>query len=332
MAGFFANRNVLITGGLGFIGSNLAIELVNRGARVTLLDSMIPDYGATIDNISPIVGRVRVNFSDMRDLHSLPYVVRDQEFIFCLAGQVSHIESMENPLVDLDINCRSQLSLLECCRRVNPGARLVFAGTRQVYGKPQSLPVDESHPLEPTDVNGVNKLAAEMYFRLYAEVYGMSTICLRLTNTYGPRMDLKNRKKGFVGVFIQQALKGERIRLYGDGLQRRDFNYIDDAVVALILAAECTQSRGESFNIGASEHYSLREFLRLLSKHCEVEFENQPFPPELKSIDIGDYYSDFKKFQQLTGWRPQIGLDEGLARTIDFYRTAEQPPKEMECA
>ncbi len=331
MPDYFANRKILITGGLGFIGSNLAIELVKRGACITLLDSMIPDYGATVANVSSVLNRVTVNFSDIRDLHSLPYVVRDQEVIFCLAGQVSHIESMQNPLVDLDINCRSQLSLLECCRSVNPQARLVFAGTRQVYGKSKSLPVTESHPLEPTDINGVNKLAAEMYFRLYAEVYDMSTICLRLTNTYGPRMDLNNRKKGFIGVFIQQALRGERIRVFGDGLQRRDFNYIDDVVRALMLAAESVTSRGESFNIGHFENYSLVEFLGLLTKHCAIEFENEPFPPELKSIDIGDYYADFTRFRQLTDWIPQIGLDEGLERTIKFYRQAEQLPEQLKC-
>lgn len=324
MADFYAGRKVLITGGLGFIGSNLAIDLVERGAQVTLLDSMIPAYGATVESIEPIRDCVTVNFSDVRDLHSLPYVVREQEVIFSLAGQVSHIESMQDPLVDLDINCRSQLSLLECCRSENPAARLVLAGTRQIYGKPQVLPVTESHPLGPTDINGVNKLAAEMYFMLYAKVYGMSTICLRLTNTYGPRMDLKNRKKGFVGVFIQQALRGERIRVFGDGRQRRDFNFVSDVTEALALAGESMQSRGESFNVGHHEHYSLIEFLQLLTKHCPAEFECVPFPSELKAIDIGDYYADFSKFQELTGWSPKVNLDEGLERTIRYFRMSRR--------
>lgn len=324
MADYYADRKVLITGGLGFIGSNLAIELVELGARVTLLDSMIPAYGATVENIKPIRDRVTVNFSDMRDLHSLPYVVRDQEVIFCLAGQVSHIESMQHPLIDLDINCRSQLSLLECCRRENPTVRMVFAGTRQIYGKPQFLPVTESHPLEPTDINGANKLAAEMYFMLYAKIHGMSTISLRLTNTYGPRMDLDNLKKGFVGVFIQQALRGERIRLFGDGQQRRDFNYVSDVAQALALAGKCLQSCGESFNIGHHEHYSLIQFLELLTKHCPLEYQCVPFPSELKAIDIGDYYADYSKFEELTGWRPQVTLDKGLEQTLEFYRQSQQ--------
>jgi UDP-glucose 4-epimerase len=324
MTDFYANRHVLITGGLGFIGSNLAMELIERGATVTLLDSMIPSYGATVENIKPIRDRVTVNFSDVRDSHSLPYVVRDQEVIFCLAGQVSHIESMQRPLVDLDINCRSQLSLLECCRRVNPTVRLVFAGTRQIYGKPQFLPVTESHPLDPTDVNGVNKLAAEMYYMLYAKIHGMSTICLRLTNTFGPRMDLVNRKKGFVGVFIQQALRGEPIRLFGDGQQRRDFNYISDVTQALAMAATCLHSRGESFNIGHHEHYSLIEFLEALQKHCPLDYQCVPFPDEIKVIDIGDFYADYTKFEKLTGWRPQVDLDTGLRLTLDYYRQARQ--------
>lgn len=320
MTDFYHGRKVLITGGLGFIGSNLAMDLVHRGAKVTLLDSMIADYGASLENIRQIRDRVSVNFSDVRDVHSLPYVVGDQEVIFCLAGQVSHIESMQRPLDDLDINCRSQLSLLECCRRVNPHVRLVFTGTRQVYGKPQFLPVTESHPLEPTDVNGINKLAAEMYFMLYAKIHGMSTICLRLTNTYGPRMDLVNRKKGFVGVFIHQALGREPIRLFGDGQQRRDFNYVHDVTRALAMAATCVQSSGESFNIGHHHNYSLIEFLELLKKYCPLDYQCVPFPDEIKAIDIGDYFADYSKFEKLTGWKPQVDLDQGLAQTVEFYR------------
>lgn len=324
MTDFYSGRNVLITGGLGFIGSNLAIELVQRGANVTLLDSMIPAYGARLENIEPIRERVTINYSDVRDHHSLSYVLQDQEVVFSLAGQVSHIESMRDPLVDLDINCRSQLLLLECCRQVNPKARLVLAGTRQVYGKPQSLPVDESHPLAPVDVNGVNKLAAEMFFWLYAKAYGISTICLRITNTYGPRMDLTNPAKGFVGVFIQQALSGQRIRLFGDGTQRRDFNYVSDVTSALALAGQCQQIQGESFNIGHSEHFSLREFLDILCSLEAVQFDCVPFPEDRQAIEIGDYYTDYGKYQQLTGWQPLVGLREGLQRTLEFYHRLRQ--------
>ena len=324
MSNFYHGRRVLITGGLGFIGSNLAIELKQRGARLTLLDSMIPTYGACLENIEPIRNAVTVNFSDVRDHHSLAYLVRDQEVIFSLAGQVSHIDSMHEPLVDLDINCRSQLSLLECCRRENPGVRLVLASTRQIYGKPQFLPVTEEHPIAPTDINGINKWAAEMYFTLYAQVHGMSTVSLRLTNTYGPRMDLRNSKKGFVGVFIQQALSGQSIRIFGTGTQRRDFNYVSDVVQALALVGESHSFCGQSFNLGHDEHFTLRGFVELLSEHCPVNFEFVPFPDELRAIDIGDYFADYSRFRAVTGWRPRVGLSEGLQRTILYYRHYRQ--------
>ncbi len=320
MSDFYDQRRVLITGGLGFIGSNLAIELVRRGAKVTLLDSMIPAYGASTDNIASIRELVTVNFSDVRDRHSLSYLVRQQDIVFSLAGQVSHIESMREPLIDLDINCRSQLSLLECCKQENPEVHLVLASTRQVYGKPQSLPVDETHVIAPTDINGINKLAAEMYYALYAKVYGLSTICLRLTNTYGPRMDLKNRRKGFAGVFIAQALQGETIRLFGDGSQRRDFNYISDVVHALTLAGQCRGTQGNCYNLGHTQHHSLLEFVELLKACCPLRYECVPFPTELSAIDIGDYYGSYGQFQALTGWTPRISLGEGLHKTIQFYR------------
>ncbi|MEQ1830497.1 MAG: NAD-dependent epimerase/dehydratase family protein, partial [Pirellula sp.] len=285
-----------------------------------VVDSMLPAYGATLENVASIRNGIRINFSDVRDRHSLAYLVQDQEVIFSLAGQVSHIDSMTNPLVDLDINCRSQLSLLECCRRSNPHARLVLSGTRQVYGKPRSLPVREDHPIAPADVNGINKWAAEMYFSLYAQVYGMSTICLRLTNTYGPRMDLKNRNKGFVGVFIGQALRGETIRIFGDGEQRRDFNYVSDVVDALLGAGCRSDVSGKSFNLGHDSNHSLLDFVEVLREQCTVKYELVPFPENLRSIDIGDYYADYSSFREWTGWKPQVELKDGLERTIRYYQ------------
>lgn len=323
MHDFFRGRRVLVTGGLGFIGSNLALELVQRGAQVTLLDSMIPAYHASIANISEIRDQVSVNYSDVRDVHSLPYLLRHQDIIFSLAGQVSHIDSMTDPLTDLDINCRSQLTLLECCRSENPTARLVLAGTRQIYGKPKYLPVDEQHPYAPSDVNGINKLAAEMYFSLYADVYGMHTTSLRLTNTYGPRMDLCSPNKGFMGVFLRKALAGQPIQLFGTGDQHRDFNLVDDVVAALLLAAEHDGCRGQNFNLGHHEHHSLKEVVGILQGMVDFEFSCVPFPPDRQAIDIGDYYGDYSKFFQLTGWKPKFSLAEGLQRTVDFFRTRQ---------
>lgn len=320
MTEFYRGKRVSITGGVGFIGSNLAIRLVAAGARVQLVDSMLPAYGADLRNIEPVRNQVRVNFSDVRDPHSLSYLVQGEDLIFSLAGQVSHLASMEDPLTDLEINCRSQLSLLECCRRHNPEVRIVFASTRQLYGRPQYLPVDERHPLVPVDVNGINKLAADMYYTLYDQVYGIPTVCLRLTNTYGPRMDLRSELKGFVGVFIRRALRGEKIRIFGSGEQRRDFNYVDDVVEALLLAGQDESIHGQVFNLGHSRSYSLLDFVGLLRRFTEFEYELVPFPAEAEAIDIGDYYGDYQRFHEATGWEPRIELAEGLEKTIRFFR------------
>ncbi len=325
MSGFYSGRRVLVTGGLGFIGSNLALRLSELGAQVVLLDSMLPAYGATLRNIEPIADRVRVNYSDVRDQHSLSYVVREQDLIFSLAGQVSHSESMSDPMTDLEINCSSQLSLLECCRYGNPGVKIVFASTRQIYGRPQCLPVDEQHPLVPVDVNGINKLAAEMYYSLYRAVHGIETVSLRLTNTYGPRMDLANDQKGFAGVFIRKALKGERIQIFGTGQQRRDFNYVDDVVDALLLAGEADAGHDGVFNLGHPNPSSLLEFVQKLQMFADFEYELVPFPVEAEAIDIGDYFADFRKFREATGWSPKVDLESGLEKTLDYYRKLGGP-------
>jgi len=317
---FYAGKRALVTGGIGFIGSNLALRLVELGAEVVLVDSMLPAYGATLRNIEPVRGRVRVNFSDVRDRHSLAYLVRDQDLIFSLAGQVSHVDSMTDPMTDLEINCRSQLSLLECCREGNPAVTLVFASTRQLYGRPRYLPVDEKHPLEPVDVNGINKLAAEKYYSLYHQVHGMRTVSLRLTNTYGPRMDLASETKGFVGTFLRRALRGEKLRIYGSGEQRRDFNYVDDVVEALLLAGRQPDARRAVFNLGHPRPYSLLEFVQTLRKLVPFEYETVPFPPDAAAIDIGDYYGDYRRFRAATGWEPRVGLEQGLGRTLDYFR------------
>lgn len=315
-----ARRKVLVLGGLGFIGSNLAIRLVGEDARVTLVDSMLPAYGGNLHNIEPIQNHVHINFSDIRDRYSLNYIVRDVDIIFSVAGQTSHIESMTDPMTDLEINCASQLSLLESCRAHNPGVTIVYTSTRQLYGRPQYLPVDELHPIEPVDVNGINKLAAEYYYTLYSNVYGMRCISLRLTNTYGPRQQLRGDKQGFAGVFIRKAIDGEPITIFGDGSQRRDFNYIDDVVEALLLAATHPALKRKVYNLGARETYSLLDFTNLLHRHCRFEHRLVPFPEALKKIDVGDFYSDFSAFEQETGWRPRVGLEEGLRQTIDFFR------------
>ncbi|HZC75579.1 MAG TPA: NAD-dependent epimerase/dehydratase family protein [Gaiellaceae bacterium] len=317
----FRGRRVLITGGLGFIGSNLARRLVEAGAEVLLVDSMIPEYGGSVANIAGIEDNVTVNIADVRDVHSLPYLVGDCEVIFSLAGQTSHLDSMADPYTDLEINCRAQLSLLEACRLVNPDARIVFASTRQIYGRPEYLPVDERHPINPVDVNGINKTAGEWYHLLYGQVYGIPVCVLRLTNTYGPRMRVKDARQTFLGYWLRQIVAGEEIAVFGDGLQKRDFNYVDDAVDAFLLAATRDEAIGKIYNLGDSEVVSLLDLARkLVELNGDGSFKVVPFPEDRKAIDIGDYYSDFTRIKSDLGWQPQVGLDEGLRRSIDFYR------------
>ena len=317
----YQGKKVLITGGLGFIGSTLAIQLVEWGADVTLVDSMIPEYGGNLFNIEPIKNQVRVNFSDVRDPHSMEYLVKDQDYLFNLAGQVSHIDSMTDPLSDLDINTRAQVVILEACRKFNPRIVVVFASTRQIYGKPQYLPVDENHRLYPTDVNGINNMAGEWYHTLYYNVYDLNTVSLRLTNTYGPRQLLKHNRQGFIGVFVRQIIQGEKIKIFGDGQQIRDMNYVEDVVDALVMAGAKSECYGQVYNLGGNEPINLLNLVKLLIElNGSGEFEIIPFPPEKKLIDIGDYYGDYRKFSQMTNWQPRTSLKAGYTKMIAYYK------------
>jgi UDP-glucose 4-epimerase len=316
-----AGKRVLVTGGLGFIGSNLARTVAAVGAEVLLVDSLIPEYGGSLANVAGIEGQVRVNVSDVRDPYSLQRLVRDQDVIFNLAGQTSHLDSMTDPYVDLDINCRAQLSILEACRSHNPTARVVFASTRQIYGRPEYLPVDERHPLHPVDVNGINKTAGEWYHLLYSEVYDIPVCVLRLTNTYGPRMRVRDARQTFLGYWLRQVVVGEELLVFGDGSQRRDFNYVDDAVSALLLAATREEAVGQIYNLGDSQVISLLELAELLIEvNGSGTFRVVPFPAERKAIDIGDYFGDFAKATTELGWEPTVRLEEGLERALAFYR------------
>jgi UDP-glucose 4-epimerase len=316
----FGGKNVLITGGLGFIGSTLARRLVGHGAAVTLVDSLIPEYGGNLFNIAGIEDRVRVNISDVRDHHSMKYLVQGQDFLFNLAGQTSHMDSMQAPEDDLEINCRAQLSILEACRQYNPRIKVVFASTRQIYGKPERLPVDEQHLLRPTDVNGVNKMAGEWYHILYNNVYGIRACALRLTNTYGPRMRVKDARQTFLGIWVRLLLDGQGFEVWG-GAQLRDFTYVDDAVEAFLLAATREEANGQVFNLGGCEVVSLRELAeRLVAANGGGAFAAREFPADRKRIDIGDYYADDRRIRAALGWEPRVPLADGLARTLAYYR------------
>jgi len=320
-ARFYEGKQVMVTGGLGFIGSNLAMRLVDLGSKVLLVDSLVAETGANRFNIAPIEDRVSTRLVDVRDALAIERLVEGQDVIFNLAGQVSHIDSMHDPSTDLDINCRAQLSLLEACRRTNPTVKVVFASTRQIYGRPDYLPVDEKHLLHPTDVNGINKMAGEWYHILYNNVYGLRACSLRLTNTYGPRMLVKNNRQTAIGWFIRQILDDEEVQLFGDGSQLRDFTYVDDACDAFLRAGASDVSNGQVFNLGGPEPISLRDLLDVMIEVAgRGGYKLVPFPDEKKAIDIGSVYADYNKIHRALGWEPLTDLREGLERTMAFYR------------
>ncbi len=318
---FYRGRPVMITGGAGFIGSNLAHRLVALGADVLLVDSLIPDYGGNLYNLKGIEDRARMNIADVRQESTMSYLVRHVDVIFNLAGQVSHIDSMRDPYTDLEINCRSQLSILEACRRNNPGVKVVFAGTRQVYGKPEFLPVTEQHLVRPTDVNGINKVAGEYYHLVYNNVFGVRACSLRLTNIYGPRQLVKHNRQGFIGWFVRLAVEGRELQIYGDGSQLRDFVFVDDAADAFLRAGASDACNGEVFNVGGAEPTSHRDLVHLLLEVAGTgSVRHVEWPEEKKAIDIGSFYADSAKLRAATGWQPRVRLREGLARTVAYYR------------
>jgi UDP-glucose 4-epimerase len=318
----FAAAKVLITGGLGFIGSNLARRLVELGSEVTVVDSLIPDYGGNLYNVEDIRDRIQINVSDVRDSHSLRHLVQGKDYLFNLAGQTSHLDSMTNPMPDLEINCQAQLSILEACRAGNPKIKIVFASTRQIYGRPTQLPVPETHPLNPVDVNGINKMAAEQYHLLYNNVYGIPATALRLTNTIGPRMRIKDARQTFLGLWVRQLLEGNPISIWG-GKQRRDFTDVEDAVDAFLMAAASPATNGQVYNLGGPEVIDLASVAKLMVEvNGTGRYEIREFPVERRAIDIGDYYADFSKIRDQLGWQPRRFLRETIEATLDYFRAS----------
>ena len=316
----FGGARVLITGGVGLIGSALARRLAGLDAELVLLDSMVPDAGANSANIAGIGDRVRVNIADIRDAAALRHLLAGQDFLFDLAGQTSHLESMNAPEHDLAVNCTAQLQLLELCREVAPAVTIVHAGTRQIYGRPRYLPVDEDHPLRPPDVNGVNKMAGEAYHLMFHDVYGLDTRSLRLTNVYGPGMRIKDARQNFLGIWLRRVLEDQAFEVWG-GEQRRELLYVEDAVEAFLCAALTPDTAGLAYNVGGDTPYTLLALAESLVRiNGGGRFERREFPAERKRIDIGDFVTDDRRFRNLTGWAPRIGLDEGLARSLDYYR------------
>jgi UDP-glucose 4-epimerase len=316
----YRGRKVLVTGGAGFIGSNLARRLVDLDALVTVVDSLIPDYGGNLFNLDGCRDRLQLNIADVRDQYSMNYLVQGQDYLFNLAGQVSHTDSMQNPYTDLEINVRAQVSILEACRKHNTSIRILFTSTRQLYGRPAYLPADENHPINPVDVNGINKNAAEQYHLLYGRLYGIPVSVLRLTNVFGPRMRIVDARQTFVGLWLRLALENQTIRVFGDGQQLRDLNYVEDVVDAMLMASALPNAVGEIFNLGG-EPVSLIDLAKtLVVANGGGAYELIPFPPERKAIDIGSYYANYSKIRSALGWEPKVSLRKGLEQSLDYYR------------
>jgi UDP-glucose 4-epimerase len=317
----FAGKRALVTGGLGFIGSNVARRLVESGANVTIVDNLEPKYGGNRFNITGLESKLAVAIADVRDEPAMKSLLAGKDYVFNLAGQTSHIDSMIDPITDLEINCSAQLSMVETCRRVNPGVKIIFTSTRQLYGKPDYLPVDERHPIRPVDANSINKWSGEQYHILYNNVYGIRASVLRLTNTYGPGMRVKDARQTFVGIWVRQLLEGKPIKVFGDGTQLRDFNYVGDCVDAILAAAVSDSADGRVYNVGSDEVVSLNELAEMMvSLGYGGTFERVAFPADRAAIDIGDYYSDFSLIRADLGWQPKVTLREGLAATLSFYK------------
>ena len=315
------NKKILITGGLGFIGSNLTRRLVEQGNTITVVDSLIPEYGGNLRNLHDIQDKITVSLSDVRDVPAINNLIKGHDYLFNLAGQTSHLDSMHDPITDLDINAKAQLSILEACRKHNPDIRIVFASTRQIYGKPTYLPVDERHPIQPVDVNGINKIAGEQYHILYQEVYDIASSVLRLTNTYGPRMRIKDARQTFLGIWIRNLLEGKPIQVFGDGKQRRDYNYVEDVLEALLIAATEEKAVGKVYNLGAPDPLSLEDSAKIMCQEIEgSDYQMIPFPEERKAIDVGDFICDYSAFHNQFGWEPQVNFEEGIQRSFKYFK------------
>jgi UDP-glucose 4-epimerase len=312
----------VVTGGLGFVGSNVALALAKGGADVTVVDARVPTHGANSHNLDGAARRIDVIEADVGDVDAVRDAAVRAEIVFNLAGQVSHVESMARPLFDLDVNTRSQLGFLELLRTAGSQAVVIYTSTRQIFGHPRYLPVDEEHPVSPVDVNGITKWAAEQLHLLYTELYEIRATAVRLTNVYGPRQRLAGDLQGFLPIFVRRALSGEPITVFGDGAQERDCLYVDDVVECLLLAARTTEAAGEVFNVDNDERLSLRQIAEaVVDAAGSGSIESVPWPPDRDAIDIGSYYGDSSKAKRILGWEPRTPFGEGIRKTIDFYRS-----------
>ncbi len=321
LASEFDGRKVVVTGGLGFLGSNLAVALADNGAHVVVVDALIPKHGGDRNNLNGAVGTIDVRIGDIGDASIMTTALDGAEYVFNLAGQVSHVDSMEDPLKDLDINARGQLAFLELARVLCPSATIVHTSTRQVYGRPSYNPVDESHATNPTDVNGINKLAGEQYHLLYSQIYGLKISALRLTNVFGPRQRLRGDDQGFLPIFIRRAFEGQPITLYGEGEQVRDCLYVADVIESLLRTALTSDAVGNVFNVGHDQPLSLATIAStIVDEVGSGSVVNVPWPKERSAIDIGSFVSDSSKIKTCCGWQPSTSFVEGVRETVAFFR------------
>jgi UDP-glucose 4-epimerase len=316
-----ASKNILITGGLGFIGSTLAIELVKQGHNITIVDSLIPEYGGNLFNIETIKDKVNINYCDITDKNAMEYVVRGKDVIYHLAGQVSHIMSMANPFPDIDYNVTGTAILLEACRRHNPTTTIIFTGTRGQYGSTTTLPVTEDAPTHPKGIYELTNLTAEKMFQIYYQNYGIKSILTRLTNIYGPRAQMKSNKYGVINWFVRQAIDNEEISLYGDGSLIRDALYVDDCVEAIMLLAQHSTSYGVIFNVGDDQPINFKEIVSTIVEEAKTgSYKFTPFSAERALQEPGDFYSDITRINKEIGWRPKHNFREGIIKTIEYYK------------
>lgn len=317
----FKDKKVLITGGVGFIGSNLAIKLIELGAEVTVLDAMIPDYGGNLFNLDPIRDKIHINFSNIIDVSSINYLVQEKNYIFHCAGQVCHVMSLTDPFPDIEYNIKGTAILMEACKKYNPSVKVIKTGTRGQYGPATKLPVNEEAPTNPRGIYEISNLTAEKIMKVYNDIHGIKTVLLRLTNIYGPRSQMKHSRFGVLNWFIRLALDNETIQVFGDGKILRDFLYIDDCVNAILLCAVTDAAVGEIFNVGLDEPISFVEVAQLIVKLANSgRWKLAEYSPERKAQEPGDFYSDITKIRKLVGWEPKVSLEEGIAKTIEYYR------------
>lgn len=319
--GAFKSKEVLVTGGLGFIGSNLCIELVKLGAHVTIIDNMLPRQGGNLFNVRDVEDKVTVNVSDVRNELSMNHLVKKKDYVFHLAGQVNHVDSMRNPVQDLDINCQGTLVLLEALRQHNTSAKVIFAGTRGEYGSSVKLPVDEDHPTNPKGIYAVTNLTAEKMVLVYDDIYGIKGACLRITNTYGPRHQMAHDEYGVFNWFIRKAMDNEDIPVFGDGRILRDFLYVEDLVECMLMVASTGEAYGKVFNVGTGVPVSFYELARKIVEIAGTgKAKFTAFTKEREEVEPGDYYADITKIKKVVGWKPRTSLEEGIIKTVEYYR------------